>query len=150
MDLSFPPNQTRPCFLPKHGEFHHFSITAFLPSRTKQISFYFSCVFLDQCYLPNQTPAALMELRKDELVRLRGNGRGERKEWDQIYDYAYYNDLGTPERRPEYGRPVLGGTQSFPYPRRLRTGRPANNYGTCKNNYVNNTLINLAFSIIRS
>ncbi|XP_047949369.1 linoleate 9S-lipoxygenase 6-like [Salvia hispanica] len=86
--------------------------------------------FPNTCYLPSQTPPALVELRKDELVRLRGNGTGERRKWEQVYDYDYYNDLGIPERSPEYGRPVLGGTQSFPYPRRLRTGRPSNNYDT--------------------
>ncbi|KAG6403514.1 hypothetical protein SASPL_135737 [Salvia splendens] len=86
--------------------------------------------FPNTCYLPSQTPPALVELRKDELVRLTGNGTGERQKWEQIYDYDYYKDLGIPERSPEYGRPVLGGTQSFPYPRRLRTGRPSNNYDT--------------------
>lgn len=58
---------------------------------------------------------------------MRGDGTGERREWDQIYDYDYYNDLGNPEYA---ARPVLGGSESFPYPRRLRTGHPPNNYGT--------------------
>ncbi|KAL0921117.1 hypothetical protein M5K25_008154 [Dendrobium thyrsiflorum] len=44
-------------------------------------------------YLPRKTPEALQKLRQEELVCLRGNGRGERKEWERIYDYAYYNDL---------------------------------------------------------
>lgn len=71
-----------------------------------------------------------MELRKEELMRLKGNGTGERQEWDQIYDYDCYNDLGNPDKGLEYARPVLGGSELFPYPRRLRTGRPPNNYGT--------------------
>ncbi|KAL2532344.1 Linoleate 9S-lipoxygenase 1 [Abeliophyllum distichum] len=50
--------------------------------------------FPNTCYLPNQTPDGLVELRKEELIRLRGDGTGERKEWDRIYDYDYYNDLG--------------------------------------------------------
>ncbi|KAL5562222.1 hypothetical protein UlMin_031969 [Ulmus minor] len=83
--------------------------------------------FSNTKYLPNQTPKALVELRKDELVTLRGDGRGERKEWDRIYDYDYYNDLGNPGKGLEYMRPVLGGSDSLPYPRRLRTGRSPSN-----------------------
>ncbi|KAL2488318.1 Linoleate 9S-lipoxygenase 5 [Forsythia ovata] len=78
--------------------------------------------FPNTCYLPNQTPDGLVELRKEELIRLRGDGTGERKEWDRIYDYDYYNDLGNPDKGLEYIRPILGGSQSYPYPRRLRTG----------------------------
>ncbi|XWS36628.1 hypothetical protein CRYUN_Cryun20dG0101300 [Craigia yunnanensis] len=81
--------------------------------------------FSNTCYLPSQTPACLVELRKEELQTLRGDGTGERKEWDRIYDYDVYDDLGNPEKGPNHVRPVLGGSDSHPYPRRGRTGRPA-------------------------
>ncbi|XP_020107220.1 linoleate 9S-lipoxygenase A-like [Ananas comosus] len=79
--------------------------------------------FANTSYLPTQTPTALQKLREEELVNLRGNGRGERKQWERIYDYDYYNDLGVPDSRQRV-RPVLGGTKEYPYPRRGRTGRP--------------------------
>lgn len=57
-------------------------------------------------------------------MNLRGNEKGgELKEWDRVYDYAYYNDLGAPDKGPDSARPVLGGTPEFPYPRRGKTGR---------------------------
>ncbi|KAM7521900.1 hypothetical protein LguiA_011802 [Lonicera macranthoides] len=83
--------------------------------------------FSNTCYLPNQTPDALVGLRKEELSSLRGNGTGERKEWDRIYDYDFYSDLGNPDKGPEHARPVLGGSDLYPYPRRGRTGRPPSN-----------------------
>ncbi|KAJ4847088.1 hypothetical protein Tsubulata_039036, partial [Turnera subulata] len=83
--------------------------------------------FSNTSYLPNQTPSALVVLRKSELRSLRGDGTGERKEWDRIYDYDCYNDLGDPDKGREYIRPVLGGSALHPYPRRIRTGRPRSN-----------------------
>lgn len=76
-----------------------------------------------QAYLPDQTPAALEKYREEELIALRGDGRGEPKRWERVYDYAYYNDLGDPDKSLEYARPVLGGSAEFPYPRRVRTDR---------------------------
>lgn len=71
-----------------------------------------------------------MELRKEELARLKGDGTGERKEWDRIYDYDCYNDLADPDKGPEYLRPTLGGSSLYPYPRRVRTGRKPSTAGT--------------------
>ncbi|XP_062083943.1 lipoxygenase 2, chloroplastic-like [Humulus lupulus] len=79
--------------------------------------------FSDKSYLPSKTPSGLRDLRKEELKRLRGTGREERKEYERVYDYDVYNDLGDPDKSTDLQRPVLGGPQ-HPYPRRGRTGRP--------------------------
>jgi hypothetical protein len=76
----------------------------------------------EQSYLPSQTPNGLRRLREEELVILRGNGKGERKSFERVYDYDVYNDLGDPDNSANLKRSVLGGKQ-HPYPRRCRTGR---------------------------
>ncbi|KDP20203.1 hypothetical protein JCGZ_07923 [Jatropha curcas] len=79
--------------------------------------------FTNKSYLPSQTPDGLRRLREEELVLLRGDGQGERKKGERVYDYDVYNDLGDPDNDSDTKRPVLGGKQ-LPYPRRCRTGRP--------------------------
>ncbi|KAH7432818.1 hypothetical protein KP509_07G041700 [Ceratopteris richardii] len=80
----------------------------------------------DKAYLPSQTPEGLAKYRDMELKVLQGDGEGERKWVDRIYDYDVYNDLGAPDHGPEYARTTLGGSKEFPYPRRCRTGRKRN------------------------
>jgi len=60
---------------------------------------------------------------QEELKSLRGDGKGERKEWERVYDYDVYNDLGQPDQSPDLYRLILGGSNTTPYPRRCRTGR---------------------------
>ncbi|OAY77154.1 Linoleate 13S-lipoxygenase 2-1, chloroplastic [Ananas comosus] len=80
--------------------------------------------FTSKSYLPSQTPPGLERLRKKELANMRGDGTGERKPFERIYDYDTYNDLGDPDKGQDMARPVLGDSKEFPYPRRCRTGRP--------------------------
>ncbi|BBN03422.1 protein MpLOX2 [Marchantia polymorpha subsp. ruderalis] len=77
--------------------------------------------FTNKVYLPKDTPSGLQKLRSFEMATLRGNGTGERKHHDRIYEYDVYNDLGDAEAN--ILRPTLGGPGNIPYPRRCRTGR---------------------------
>ncbi|KAG6426736.1 hypothetical protein SASPL_110966 [Salvia splendens] len=79
-------------------------------------------VFKNQAYLPSETPPGLKNHRQEELHRVRGDGKGERKMHERIYDYDVYNDLGNPDKYEDLARPVVGGEER-PYPRRCRTGR---------------------------
>ncbi|CAN6703083.1 unnamed protein product [Malus baccata var. baccata] len=74
-------------------------------------------------YIPSETPSGLKKLRESELQTLQGDGAGQRKTSNRIYDYDTYNDLGDPDHDDELARPVLGG-KDHPYPRSCRTGRP--------------------------
>ncbi|BFI28517.1 protein MpLOX9 [Marchantia polymorpha subsp. ruderalis] len=80
--------------------------------------------FSNEVHVPSATPPGLRVLREKELKALRGDGKGARKDWERIYDYATYNDLGDPDKGSDLARPTLGGNSKLPYPRRCRTGRP--------------------------
>lgn len=79
-------------------------------------------IFQNQAYLPSQTPPGIKDLRHEDLLSIRGNGKDERKLHERIYDYDVYNDLGNPDKSEDLARPLIGGKER-PYPRRCRTGR---------------------------
>lgn len=108
--------------VPGHGPVHFVCNSWVYPAHRYKHDRIF---FTNKTYLPGDTPEPLLFYREKELEILKGTGSGKLKEWDRVYDYAYYNDLGSPEKGEDYARPVLGGPD-YPYPRRARTGRPPN------------------------
>ncbi|KAL2942162.1 putative linoleate 9S-lipoxygenase 5 [Bienertia sinuspersici] len=109
--------------IPGHEKLHFVCNSWVYPARYYQKDRVF---FTNKAYLPQQTPEPLRKYREEELEVLRGKGKENDmlEDWDRVYDYAYYNDLGEPDKSPEYVRPIFGGSAEYPYPRRGRTSRP--------------------------
>ncbi|KAE9454197.1 hypothetical protein C3L33_13889, partial [Rhododendron williamsianum] len=106
-------------------------------------------IFTNKTYLPSQTPPGIKDLRREDLLSIRGNGKGERKMHERIFDYAPYNDLGNPDKGEDLARPLLGDEER-PYPRRCRTGRPPTKSDTFSAGRLKALLHNLIPSIAAS
>ncbi|XP_042417971.1 probable linoleate 9S-lipoxygenase 5 isoform X2 [Zingiber officinale] len=118
----FLKSVTLPEGVPGHGKRIHFVCNSWVYPVKKYK--YDRIFFSNDAYLPSQTPELLKAYRAEELVHLRGDDvSGALKEHDRVYAYAYYNDLGQPDKGRDHVRPVLGGSKDLPYPRRGRTGR---------------------------
>ncbi|KAI3676060.1 hypothetical protein L1987_85656 [Smallanthus sonchifolius] len=106
--------------VPGHGQLHFVCNSWVYPAKHYRMDRVF---FTNKAYLPSETPEFLYLYRDSELEILRGDGTGMLEEWDRVYDYAFYNDLGDPDKDVDDARPVLEGSSEYPYPRRGRTGR---------------------------
>ncbi|TQD79792.1 hypothetical protein C1H46_034655 [Malus baccata] len=91
---------------PEYEELESNPDKAFLKTITAQLQTMLGFPSLKFCL------GTLLMKRKEEL-----------QEWDRVYDYDCYNDLGNPDKGAKYVRPILGGSSEYPYPRRGRTGR---------------------------
>ncbi|PKU70072.1 probable linoleate 9S-lipoxygenase 5 [Dendrobium catenatum] len=101
----------------------HFDCNSWVYNVTKYT--YDRVFFANDTYLPKDTPGPLRPYREEELQHLRGDDVSRQlEEWDRVYNYAYYNDLGNPDLMSGLRRPVLGGSDKYPYPRRGKTARP--------------------------
>lgn len=126
--------------VPGQGVLHFICNSWVYPSQKYQKDRIF---FSNKTYFLSETPAPLLKYREEELETLRGSGDSiQLKEWDRVYDYAYYNDLADPDKGPKYVRPVLGGSSEYPYPRRGRTNRPP-----AKSDANSESRLNLAMSL---
>jgi hypothetical protein len=58
---------------------------------------------------------------------LRGDGIGELQEWDRVYNYAYYNDLGNPKKGLVSILTLIGEEHDDPQRRQVRHFNSTNN-----------------------